>query len=110
MLVSLQCTLHIVTQVNYASPALSYSSLRSSTTGVLLINLCSALIALNVSFIISTFVQRSPEACAAFSAVFHCLVLVSSFAFTTMSLFRAWDPSNWRKLIVGFAILADWGK
>ena len=110
MLVSLQCTLHIVTQVNYASPALSYSSLRSSTTGVLLINLCSALIALNVSFIISTFVQRFPEACAAFSAVFHCLVLVSSFAFTTMSLFRAWDPSNWRKLIVGFAILADWGK
>ena len=90
-------------------PSLSCRSLRSSTTGVLLINLCLALIALYVSFIISHYVLVSDESCAAFSFVFHYLVLVSSFALTTMAVFRVLDPLG-RKVVFGLAIAADWCK
>ena len=90
-------------------PSLSCRSLRSSTTGVLLINLCLALISLYISFIISYYVLVPEEACAAFSFVFHYLVLVSSFALTTMAVFRVLDPLR-RKVVFGLAIAADWCK
>ena len=89
--------------------SLSCRSLRSSTTGVLLINLCTSLIALYISYIISHYVLVAEGACAAFSVVFHYLVLVSISAFTTMAGFRVLDPCG-MKVVFRLAIAANWCK
>ena len=86
--------------------------------GVPLINLCSSLIVLNVSYIISyVLANRSgtgASGCGFLAALFHYLLLVGSFAFAVMMTFVLTKREKWnRKAKIIFYVItftANWGK
>ena len=95
-----------------------HRKLRTSSTGVPLINLCSSLVALNFSYIISLVLANRSETgesgCGFLAALFHYLLLVGSFAFAVMVTFVLTKRDNWRRKVkIVFyvvAFVANWGK
>ena len=95
----------------YAMLLFSYS-LRSSHTGIALINLCVALVSLSLSFTISTFVHTTDNVCVVFSAFFHYTILVSSLAIEIMALFMLYRPYTTAKKKIAYviALLTNWSE
>lgn len=82
-----------------------------SAVGVLLSNLCIALLCLCISFIISSLVGGSETACKAFSFFFHYFLLVSCAALAMMAFFTGIPAplsGNKQKLVYVGTILANW--
>lgn len=96
---------------------ISYRELRVSKIGVPLLNLCFALVALNISYTISlvfTFHRGTePGGCGFLAALFHYFFLAGSFAFAVMVAFVLTNRTQWKgtKKIVFYLILflANWG-
>ena len=82
------------------------------------VNLCSALLALNFSYITSLVSAHNPGmtagGCGFLAAVFHYLFLAGSFAFAVMVTFVLTDRTKWSKrknIIFYFVVfLTNWGK
>ena len=85
--------------------------------GIPLINLCSALMALNFSYIASLVSAFHPgtaaEGCGFLAALFHYLFLVASFAFTLMVTFVLTDRAMWSRtkkaVFYVTTFVANWG-
>jgi hypothetical protein len=77
-----------------------------------LINLCTALLFLNLSFIISTFVGASENTCKAFSFLLHYFLLVCCISLALMVCFTGvGKPSeNKKKFLYLATLLANWSK
>lgn len=96
----------------------SYRKLRNSKIGIPLVNLCSALVALNFSYIASLVSAFSPgtrtEGCGFLAALFHYVFLATSFAFALLVTFVLTDRDVWtrKKRIVFYVttFMANWGK
>ena len=91
--------------------------LRTSKIGLPLANLCSALVALNFSYVAS-FVSAfrtwtAVGGCGVLAALFHYLFLVTSFAFAVMVTFVLTDRSGWsvkkKSIFYAAVFLANWG-
>lgn len=95
-----------------------YRKLRTSKRGVPLINLCSSLVALNFSYIISFVLANhsgtGESGCSFLAALFHYLLLVGSFAFAIMVTFVLTERKKWssKAKIIFYVItfVANWGK
>ena len=86
--------------------------------GIPLVNLCSALVVLNFSYIASLVSAFSPgtrdEACGFLAALFHYVFLVASFAFALLVTFILTDRDVWtmkkKTLFYIATFMANWGK
>ena len=77
---------------------------------IFLINLCIAFLCLNISYIISSFVDGSETTCKAFSFIFHYFLLVSCAALASMAFFTGVIPpfDGKKKLMYLGPIAAGW--
>ena len=91
--------------------------LRNSNIGIPLVNLCSALVALNISYIASLVSAFSPgtraEGCGFLAALFHFIFLAASFAFALLVTFILTDRDVWtvkkKTLFYIVTFMANWG-
>ena len=90
----------------------------NSNMGIPLVNLCSALVVLNFSYIASLVSAFSSgtrnEACGFLAALFHYIFLVTSFAFPLLVTFILTDRKLWTKkkkaLFYITTFMTNWGK
>lgn len=92
----------------------SYRNLRNSNIGIPLVNLCSALVALNFSYITSLVSAFNPgtrvEGCGFLAALFHYVFLVASFAFTLLVTFILTDREKKKTFFYIATFMVNWGK
>ena len=95
-----------------------YRNLRISPIGHPLINLCSALLLLNFSYIASLVSAFNPRTntggCGFLAALFHYLFLTGSFAFAVLVTFVLTNRTQWswkKNIIFNItSLLLCWGR
>lgn len=87
-------------------------SVRSSTTGIFLFNLCGSLLALSVCYIISNYVVVNVAVCQLFSFLFQFSLLVSCGALAILLFFMIYTPYTGAAKRIAFtaAIFINLGK